>query len=307
MPLLFPTHTLRHLTTELPHLAPVTERTASALADYRRNGSLPVLTAADDGAREIAAMLHTATESGRHTVWLQIARYATELVALRHARPSGGVEYTPSRGIFGDGIPLERESHQAHNSILSAARHLAYADRYDEPREQERARTHAEQAARLLTDTLRTGQPPVWLAVAAWLTETHAATIRAQQCDSCDDHGTVDICDPSTDALTGSRPCQAPVCARRREEAAARATERHTASCVTGGEEYGVQVCAECRWGGYSPVPGRYMQGRPVYTCTARGCGYTVTTDAFTLDEGERLAVHEGRLYVARPHDEIPF
>ncbi|MER7196102.1 hypothetical protein [Streptomyces flaveolus] len=85
------------------------------------------------------------------------------------------------------------------------------------------------------------------------------------------------------------------------------ASERHTNSFVSGGVEYGVQVCAGCRWGGYTPVPGRYTQGRPVCTCTARGCGYIVTADAFSLDDGERLVVHEGRLYVVRPHDENPF
>jgi hypothetical protein len=79
--------------------------------------------------------------------------------------------------------------------------------------------------------------------------------------------------------------------------------ERHTNSFVTGGEEYGVQVCAECRWDG--TVPGRYTRSCPV--STVRGCGYTVTPNAFSLDDGERLVVHEGQLYVARPQDKIPF
>ncbi|MET9776234.1 hypothetical protein ABZ023_18570 [Streptomyces sp. NPDC006367] len=86
-----------------------------------------------------------------------------------------------------------------------------------------------------------------------------------------------------------------------------RQTERHTDAFVTGAEEFGPQICAECGWGGYTPIPGRYSLGRPVYVCTAMGCGYTVDHSAFDLSDGERLDVHDGRLYLVRPYDGAPF
>ncbi|MEU7384695.1 MULTISPECIES: hypothetical protein [unclassified Streptomyces] len=136
---MFPTDAVRHQATEMPDLEAVTEQAASGLADYRCSGSLPVLAAADEGARRIAAMLHDATETGRGTVWLQVARYAVELVAVRYTRPPAGREYTLRDGIFGDGIALEVDSPKAHNAIMSASRHLAYADRYGDQGDHERA------------------------------------------------------------------------------------------------------------------------------------------------------------------------
>ncbi|MEU2990113.1 hypothetical protein [Streptomyces sp. NPDC001758] len=126
-------------------------------------------------------------------------------------------------------------------------------------------------------------------------------------CGSCQDYGLIEIRHASTDGLIGHRPCDDPACTDRREKAAARAAEKHTGEMVIGSEEFGPLVCAECGWGGYTPVPGLYAQGRAVYVCTATGCGYRADVSAFKLGDGERLAVHDGRLYLVRPCDGAPF
>ncbi|NUQ96133.1 MAG: hypothetical protein HOY79_06065 [Streptomyces sp.] len=131
----------------------------------------------------------------------------------------------------------------------------------------------------------------------------HAAPL----CGSCDDYGVIEIRHASTDGLIGHRPCNDPLCADRRAKAAARAAEKHTGEMIIGAEEFGPQVCAACGFGGYTPVPGLFSHGQPVYVCTARGCGYRAGHDAFPLEAGERLAVHDDRLYVARPYDGPPF
>ncbi|MFD4949640.1 hypothetical protein ACFWNT_46000 [Streptomyces sp. NPDC058409] len=126
-------------------------------------------------------------------------------------------------------------------------------------------------------------------------------------CGTCEDYGFVYLYHPSTDAITGTTPCPDEACRQRGEERAARAAQMHTKRLVIGDEEFGPQVCAECSWGGYTPVPGQYALGQPVYVCTANGCGKTVDASVFGLDDGERLAVHDGRLYIARPYDGAPF
>ncbi|WP_405814591.1 hypothetical protein OG241_08300 [Streptomyces sp. NBC_01390] len=127
-------------------------------------------------------------------------------------------------------------------------------------------------------------------------------------CGWCDDTGLIEIRHASTDGLIGHRPCDNPACVARGEERAARAAERHTGEMVIGDEEFVPQVCAECGFGGYTPVPGLFSHGQPVYVCTVRGCGYKAGRGAFTLEDGERLAVHDdGRLYVVRPYDGPPF
>jgi hypothetical protein len=110
----------------------------------------------------------------------------------------------------------------------------------------------------------------------------------------------VDLHHPSTDAVTGTVPCPDPACGQRAQERAARATQRHTASWI-GEEEFIPLVCARCAWGGYTPAPQPTVPGQQVYVCTADDCGHTADAAAFTLDPGQRLAVHDGRLYVARP------
>ncbi|MER6409492.1 hypothetical protein ABT269_39980 [Streptomyces viridosporus] len=125
-------------------------------------------------------------------------------------------------------------------------------------------------------------------------------------CGGCEDGGVVDRCPPSTDAVNGSRPCPDEACRRRRAEHAARAARQHTEAVLVGDEEFAPQVCSQCARGGYAPLPGRYALGRPVYGCTAAGCGHTVDVSAFELGEGERLVVHGGRLCLARPHGGLP-
>jgi len=121
-------------------------------------------------------------------------------------------------------------------------------------------------------------------------------------CTWCDDYGLIEICDASTDAVISHRPCNNPPCVARGEERAAVAAQRHTDALVIGAEEFGPQVCTECRWGGYTPVP-----GLDIWVCTASGCGHTVDRSAFDLAEGERLDVHNGHLHLVRAWDGCPF
>lgn len=127
------------------------------------------------------------------------------------------------------------------------------------------------------------------------------------QCGSCEDYGDYPLHDGSTDAVIGYRQCEDAACVARGVARAVRASTRHTDELVMGDREFGPQVCTQCGWGGYTPVPGRYALGRPVYVCTADGCGYTVDVSAFTLEDGEQLAEHDGRLYVTRAYDGPPF
>ncbi|MEW1629637.1 hypothetical protein AB0387_19905 [Streptomyces sp. NPDC089173] len=125
-------------------------------------------------------------------------------------------------------------------------------------------------------------------------------------CGWCEDYGLIEIFHLSTDGLIGHRPCENPECVARAEERAAGAAARHTGEMFTSDEEFVPQVCAQCGFGGYIAAPG--LSSQPLYVCTARGCGHTAGHDAFTLEDGERLTVHNGgRLYVVRPYDGPPF
>ncbi|MFJ7416719.1 hypothetical protein ACIQWZ_38890 [Streptomyces sp. NPDC098077] len=127
-------------------------------------------------------------------------------------------------------------------------------------------------------------------------------------CGWCEDYGLIEIFHPSTDGLIGHRRCDIPECVARGEERGARAAERHTGKMVTSDEEFVPQVCAQCGFGGYIAVPGLPSHGQQLYACAARGCGHTAGHDAFTLEDGERLTVHnDGRLYVVRPYSGPPF
>ncbi|MGW6793655.1 hypothetical protein [Streptomyces chartreusis] len=121
---------------------------------------------------------------------------------------------------------------------------------------------------------------------------------------SCEDTGSVILYD-SRDGHVGSQGCEWEPCIERRRTAAARRSQKHTGSFIAGDGRtaYGVQVCASCHFGGFSPVPDEYIKGYPVYVCTAEECGYTVAHADLIhgLHHGQSLTVLDGRLYVAEP------
>ncbi|MFE6946506.1 hypothetical protein [Streptomyces chartreusis] len=123
-------------------------------------------------------------------------------------------------------------------------------------------------------------------------------------CGSCEDTGSVTIHHHSHDGQTGSQACEWEPCIERRD--AARQANRHTSSFVAGDglTEYGVQICASCHFGGFTPVPEEYVGGHPVYACTADACGYTVAHTGLIhgLTDGQSLTVVDGRLYVAEAY-----
>ncbi|MFE8941182.1 hypothetical protein ACFYNX_27370 [Streptomyces sp. NPDC007872] len=160
---------------EVHDRAPV-GRAAYLLNDYRATGHPHHLMAAEEMTRRIASLWHTAAGTGRQTMWLQVARYAIELVACRNPR-NLMLENDPRSGIFGDGIPLEEMAPHAHRDIIGAARHLAYHQRHDSPADYARASALAEQAAAVLQQQTRTGLPGVWLSVVRYLAELHAHTL----------------------------------------------------------------------------------------------------------------------------------
>ncbi|MGW6792393.1 hypothetical protein [Streptomyces chartreusis] len=125
-------------------------------------------------------------------------------------------------------------------------------------------------------------------------------------CGSCEDTGSVTIHHHSHDGIIGSRACEWEPCIERRRKAAARQANKHTSSFVAddGKTEYGVQICASCHFGGFTPVADEYVGGHPVYACTADECDYTVAhTDLIHgLTHGQNLTVVDGRLYVAEPY-----
>uniref|UniRef100_UPI003F4996C7 hypothetical protein n=1 Tax=Streptomyces chartreusis TaxID=1969 RepID=UPI003F4996C7 len=96
-------------------------------------------------------------------------------------------------------------------------------------------------------------------------------------CGLCEDTGSVTLYD-SRDGIIGSRACEWEPCIDRRRKAAARHAQRHTSSFVAGDglTEYGVQICASCHFGGFTPNPDEHIKGHPVYACTVDECGYTV-------------------------------
>ena len=122
---------------------------------------------------------------------------------------------------------------------------------------------------------------------------------------SCEDAGSVTLYDDSHHGRVGSQTCESAPCIERRRKAAARHAQKHTSSFIAddGTTEYGVQICASCHFGGFTPIPDEYIKGHPVYACTARECGYTVAHADLVhgLTHGQSLTVLDGRLYVAEP------
>ncbi|WP_406257383.1 hypothetical protein [Streptomyces chartreusis] len=121
---------------------------------------------------------------------------------------------------------------------------------------------------------------------------------------SCEDTGSVILDDDSHDGQVGSQGCEWGPCVERRV-AAARRAQQHMSSFVAddGTTGYGVQICASCHFGGFTPVPGEYVGGHPVYACTAVTCDYTVAHADLIhgLTHGQSLTVLDGRLYIAEP------
>ncbi|MFD8600409.1 hypothetical protein ACFV1L_35965 [Kitasatospora sp. NPDC059646] len=66
------------LVQEVPKLSALVDDAARSLAAWLTVRSLGALKLADQDAHELAGALHTATGTGRRTVWLQVARYAVE-------------------------------------------------------------------------------------------------------------------------------------------------------------------------------------------------------------------------------------
>ncbi|MGW9597069.1 hypothetical protein ACWHLZ_43160 [Streptomyces chartreusis] len=121
-------------------------------------------------------------------------------------------------------------------------------------------------------------------------------------CGSCEDTGSVTLYD-SHDGQASSQTCESAPCIERRRGAAARRAQKHTSSFVAddGRTEYGVQICASCHVGGFTPAPDEYVGGHSVCACTAEECGYAVAHADLVhgLHQGQSLTVVEGRLYVA--------
>ncbi|MFF2548297.1 hypothetical protein ACFVUY_37870 [Kitasatospora sp. NPDC058063] len=85
------------LVEDVPELPALVDAAARLLARWLTGHYLPDLKAADRVAHQIAEALHTATGTGRQTVWLQIARYAVEREAAALPAPTPATEPAPLR------------------------------------------------------------------------------------------------------------------------------------------------------------------------------------------------------------------
>ncbi len=84
--------------------------------------------------------------------------------------------------VFTAGIPLEHMAPAAHQKILSAARHLAYAQLNPNTaeREMEWANRAARDAAERLHTITKQGSATMWLQIVRYAAELHSAALVAR-------------------------------------------------------------------------------------------------------------------------------